>query len=296
MRIFLVHLIKYFLAATLLISLPIFISNYIVSKQTFKNNETEANLFLIKENQHYNYLVLGISHARNLSRNTHHDLFEAKKGSMINLSQGNSLGGLENQYLYLDYFLSKGNKADSLLLILTPTLMYTNKIDRNSIAFFQEPIKLDFLSKIVSTKYFDYTYSQLFNYTKSKLSHHWLMTKPISNGDILDTLKGIDSIEMKKGFALAYPDSTSRRRLQVQEFILDKIITTAIENKICPVIIIPPALFGKWPGHDNLINSLKYNYRNIKILDHSTLIQNPKYYYDHHHLNTAGVKEWLIHL
>ena len=63
---------------------------------------------------------------------------------MINLSQGESLGGLENQSLYLKYFLSGNNKARELILVLSPSLMFNQLTDQSDISFYREPLTWDF--------------------------------------------------------------------------------------------------------------------------------------------------------
>ncbi len=293
---FLTHVLKFLFVCLIVVVGLIYISSKIVERQTFKNNETEANLFLIKDHRHYDYLIMGISHARNLSRNTHHEVFENKfGGTAINLAQGDGLGGLENQYWYLSYFLQKHNTAKNLLMVLSPTMMYSNQIDKNSFAFYREPLQWDFIKYIIAeggSNKFD----QLFHYIKAKLGHHWWRTKPVKAVDNNTTLAGIDSLEMKNGFTLAYPQGLDDEVFLERTLMLDKILETAKIHQIRPIIIIPPALFGQWKGHKKILDYLKNNYPSIQVIDSSLSILQPQYYSDHHHLNTAGIRKWLDEL
>jgi hypothetical protein len=292
MELFLKRLFKYiFFISTLLLFL-IFTSNYIIKNKAYKNNETESNLLLIKNNICYKYLILGISHARNMSRNTHHLLFEKNfDGSMINLGQGDGLGGLENQYWYLSYFLDQGNKADTLIFILSPTLLYSNQIDLNSNAFYREPVKLDFINHIFKHGGTN-KYNQLFHYAKSKLGHHWWTSKPLLAEANTRVLSSIDTNDIKAGFKIAYPQGLSDIVFKERTMVLRKIIDLAKKNGMVPKLIIPPALFGKWPGHDKILKFIRSEIPNIKLLDHSSAILEPKYYYDHHHLNSNGMEHY----
>lgn len=279
-----------------LIVLLIFIANYSIAKKTFSPGESEANLWYIKKDFIYDYLILGISHGRSISRNNHHQIFEnAFKSKMINLSQGNALGGLENQMWYLDYFLKKGNKAKNLILVLSPTLMFSNQIDNNSTAFYAEPIKFDFISHIL-VKGGDNKYGQVFHYIKSKLSHHWWNQKPNSTKENLNVLAKADSNVIKEGLRIGYPSGLNQMVFKERKKIFASIIKKAIENNITPIVIIPPAIFGQWPGHDLITNYLEQNFADLMVINSSELSRDLTDYYDHHHLNTKGMTKWIDEL
>ncbi|MBK8700600.1 MAG: hypothetical protein IPN29_14145 [Saprospiraceae bacterium] len=274
----------------------ILIANFRVTSYPFKNNQTESNLLVLKEQAHYNFLVMGISHGRNLSRNTHHQKFEQVfNARMMNLSQGESLGGLENQLLYLRYFFHKNNKADTLLFVLSPSLMYNDETDQSDIAFYREPLKMSFVRHLIHYGG-DRKWWQLLFYIKSKLGHHWWTTKPLDKKDNMLTLSGIDTMEMQKGFALAYPRGLNLKIFQSRCQVLDRLIREALSQNTAVTMVIPPAVFGQWPGHKETIAFLNKYGGKVKVLDHANAIVNPAFYSDHHHLNTMGVSEYLVQL
>ena len=271
----------------------ILLSNTFVARQTFANNETESNLLVMKENTHYRYLVMGISHARNLSRNTHHVIFEKLIGGpMLNLGQGDGLGGLKNQLLYLSYFIERGNRADSLIFVLSPTLMYSNNVDNIGIAYYREPIKLSFIKAILNQ---DGTskYRQILHYFMSKLRYHWLLSTPEIATSNERELPKIDSVEIARGMKLAYPQGMEERIFNERKVVFRELVEFARSNQIEVSIVIPPAVFGKWPGHQKVYSFLKRDYPDMLVLDNSEAIRDAADYYDHHHLNSKGMEKHL---
>jgi hypothetical protein len=267
----------------------LFFSNQFILNKNLQNNQTEANLFHIKANVHYKKLILGISHARNLSRGLHHQLFEVKYGKTINLAIGENLNGLEIQYVYFKYFLDQGNTTDSIYLILSPTLLFDNSIDKNDIAFYKEPIKMEFLEYLVKNS--SVTKDQIFHYLKSKLSHHWIVQQYYSNEANNNYLTQLDTSVIRKGMALAYPFRLNETIFTERMIKLSQLIALAKKENIGIKIIIPPALFGKWPGHDKIKQHI--DKKKFAIKDLSESILEPSFYYDHHHLNTRGIKNLL---
>lgn len=276
-----------------LLATAIFLSHRWVKRNQFTNANTESNLLIMPKGIGVDYLVLGISHGRNLSRRSHHDLFETIfNASMVNLSQGESLGGLENQYLYLRSFLEKGNRAGNLILVLSPSLMFNKETDRSDIMLYREPLDGALVKQLMELGN-ERKWHQLFNYIKSKLGHHWWLLKPDNRARFDGVLTGIDANAMQEGFKLAYPQGLNLFSFRDRCQILNQIVNQA-EGRGCRVtFVIPPAAFGFWPGHSAVLAHLKRHYPGRKILDHSEAVIGNAYYYDHHHLNTEGMKKYL---
>jgi hypothetical protein len=280
----------WFISVLVTLGTLIFISNEYVKRLGITGPEIEANLFSINENEKYDKLILGISHGRNFSRGTHHQLFESKKGRTINLAIGEGLNGMEIQKLYAQYFFNKGNKADSLYYILSPTLFYTNIHDQSDIAFYQEPINLDFIFHLLKNGN-NRKFHQISTYLRSKLSHHWWGQNKKEIVENVKKLTAMDSIEVLNGFKAAYLFELSDSVFQERVIVFEETLKLFEKNNVKVKILIPPALFGKWPGHDKLINYLMA--KKIIVLDLSESILAPRFYYDHHHLNTEGIEHCL---
>ena len=124
MRIF---ILKVILLGAIISSMIFTISSIPFWRYDFKNGETEANLPIIKSNQHYDIVFLGTSHGRTLSRFGNHDRVEkilSKK--IINLSTGGGRGIYSSQ-IYLDYFFKRGNTTDTIVYFIDPWVFYSNK-------------------------------------------------------------------------------------------------------------------------------------------------------------------------
>ena len=97
---------------------------------------------------------------------------------------------------------------------------------------------------------------------------------------------------VKKGQNLAYAgDDLYLNQFKKSTKIVEQTIKLAINANIEIILLIPPALFGKWRGHQETLNfmeSMEQKY-NLKIIDCSESVLDPILYYDSHHLNTKGV-------
>lgn len=258
----------------------------------YTNAETEANLPILKEDTHYNVLMMGISHARIFSRHRNHERFESATGkSMINLSQGGGFGGLDNQLLHLKYFLHKGNTADELVLVLSPMLMFNRNTDRTRVAFEREPFDPEFFL-FVAEHGVENRYQQLGYYLRSKLFWTWITTRPTTLDRMDKQIEGLDSAAMARTMPGAYPYGLDPAQFADRSDVAESIFRIAHENGMQIKIIMPASLFGKWPGHDETmawLEKVRSTY-DLQIIDLSERwVMRTEYFYDHHHLNTDGV-------
>jgi hypothetical protein len=292
MKNFLRTLILFTVFSILTIVILIFLSNEFVKRNTFNNWETESNLLVIKNNQQYDALFMGISHARNLSRHKNHLRIEAITGKkIINIGRGGYYSGLLNQYLYLKYFYAMGNTAHDVIIILTPVLMYSYVYDDASNIFEDEPISFTFIRCYLSEKN-DYTTRQLFYYMIDKLSPQWILTVPTTLEKKTESLDSLDRAKVESGMRSAYLNGMENKVFENRKALIYKILEECKRNTSRVIFIIPPALFGKWKGHETVVSFLEQLHNQdpaIAWYDCSESVLNPKLYYDHHHLNSAGV-------
>lgn len=285
-RIF-IYLVLFFVSFFFLLTV---LSDY-VNKKGFKNSQTESNTLIIRENEAYNVLFLGISHARNFSRNGNHERVEKiLNNKIINLGQGGGKCSINEQLFYLDYFYSKGNKTDKVCIVLSPPMLSSTTLPFASTTFENEAFDISFFTKYL---FFDAENKseRLLNYTQSKFSKNWLSKKPIQSKRNDKFLNEIDSAKIDEGFKLAYGSGVNMKQFEKSCSQVLEIIKLAQKNNSKVYFFIPPALFGKWPGHYQSIKFLKENIMeyNFKYADFSEVILDPKMYYDHHHLNSNGV-------
>jgi len=267
------------------------VSSLIVNARGFKNSETESNTLIFKEDSKYQLLILGISHARNFSRHRNHELVEKiTNKKVINIGQGGGACGLAEQLFYLDYFYKKNNSADTILFVLSPPLFYSKTLPIASNTFIEERFNFDFLFSYLKANG-ENKRERTIEYLRSKFSEEWLTKKPYSKIGEPKELIALDQKVVDEGFKSAYGDSLSETQFKKSCQIAEEIILLAQTKKSKILFIVPPALFGKWPGNNECIKfAKKMEQKNgCKYYDFSEAIIKPAYYYDHHHLNTKGI-------
>jgi len=291
MKKFILKLIVFLTAITTIILSYSYIVSFIVINRNFKNYETESNLLIIKKNEKFDIAFIGISHARNFSRHKNHLRVEnILNKHIINFGQGGSTCSVNEQYFYLDYFYKKGNSVNTIIYLLTPPMIFSETLSKASNTFDVEPFKLDFFLNYLFFFNTENKEQRLLSYIRTKFEKKWINYKPTSLDSISYKLDKIDSAEVNKGIKSAYT-SDSLLYFEKNCKTIENTILLANENNTEIILIIPPALFGKWLGNQKVCEFAekmvaKYN---IQFFDYSETILEPNFYYDHHHLNTNGV-------
>ena len=289
------RIISFVLVFILLILGLIFLTSYIVKSRDFKIYETDSNTLVMGENTHYDILLSGASHARNLSRYRNHIRIERiLDKSVTNIAQGAATCGVNEQYFYLKYFYEQGNSVDQLVYLLSPPLLYSDQLPVASNTFNQEFFSFDFLWSYIQ---FDSENKRqrIFEYIRSKLTLEWICTRPVAKSIRDDVLEEVEPDIVNEILSMYYNPENSEQRFKVSCATIEEEIRFAAKHDTEVVFIIPPAVFGKWPGHFEVIDfarEMKEKY-SIRYYDLSESITDKKFYYDHHHLNTFGVVKFM---
>jgi hypothetical protein len=132
---------------------------------------------------------------------------------------------------------------------------------------------------------------RIFEYFRSKLTSKWIFHTPKDDDANLITLAKVDSAAVKAGIEEYYIMGKDTKRFATSCEIIEDEIKFAQKHNTEVIFVIPPAVFGKWPGHEMTVDFAKKMEEkyHTRYYDFSESIMDPKYYYDHHHLNTAGV-------
>jgi hypothetical protein len=269
----------------------VYITTFLVKSRDFKINETDSNTLVMKQNQHFDMLLTGASHARNFSRHQNNDRVEAiLNKSITNIAQGAATCGVAEQYFYFKYFIEENNSVDQLIYILSPPFVYAETLPIASNTFNQECFSFKFLFRYLKFDA-DNKRQRIFEYIRSKLTWAWIDLQPSRDEAMLDVLEKVDSAAIQEGLLMYYGETASQDRFKQSCNIIEDEINFALDHQTETVFIIPPAAFGKWPQHEDLLSFLremneKYG---CQYFDFSESLMEPQYYYDHHHLNTAGV-------
>lgn len=274
----------------ILIVVLLLTSKYVESKK-FKNSQTDSNTLIIKDNRKYDLLFMGISHARNFSKCGNHEIVEKILNKrIINIGQGGGVCGINEQLFYLNYFYSKGNSVDTVVLILTPSMLTASTLPIASGTFNLELFNLNFIYQYLL---FDSEnkYERIIEYSQSKLKSKWVNLEPNCTICHTDSLKTIDKVAVQKGILLARPKNINIERFEKSCSQVEEIVSLAKNNNSKIVMIIPPALFT-WPEQSLVVNFVKKikEKEDLSFYDFSKSVEEPRYYYDHHHLNNKGIK------
>lgn len=266
------------------------LSKYVSSRDfDSSNTKNSVNIFPVKDN--YDLVFMGISHARIYSRGSNYrtvgDLLDS---SILNLAKGDGKCGLNDQVFYLNYYLDKNVHFTNLVLVLSPTLFLTNHLDYATNTFNDEPLDFDFY-----IKYLNYDapnkHKRLFNFVRSKYNpKEWIAMKPLVNYTKTKMIDSLDHHKLDKMFELYYPNGFDG--ILQNEKTLIRLKSICEKNKINLKVIIPPALFGEWPGHEVVKSSILNTgfIEEVDFYDFSNMIKENKYYYDEHHLNSDGIE------
>jgi len=274
-----------------ILTIVLLITSKYVNDKNFKNSQTESNTLIIKSNHKYDLMFIGISHARTFSRWGNHEIVEKiLNKKIINIGQGSGICGINEQLFYLQYFYSNGNKVDTIALVLSPPMLTSEELAIASNTFNLEVFDLNFLYQYLM---FDSEnkYQRIIEYSQSKLKSKWIHLMPDHKIGKIDSLIKIDKVKVDQ-ILLARQKNINMQRFKKSCYQVEKIIKLAERNNSKVVFMIPPALFGKWPGHNqtcDFAKKMKIKYK-INFYDFSESVFKPEYYSDHHHLNTKGVK------
>lgn len=291
MKRFITLTTTYLVALLSILLVYLLAASYFVDRQTFENHQTDSNLLVMGESQNHDLLFMGISHARNFSRHQNHQRVEGiLNKTILNLGQGNGTCGVNEQLFYLDYFYQKENTSPELVYFISPPLFFSNALALSTNTFDQEPFRVDFLNRYRNFPA-ELQEERMISYLQSKYSPRWLMHQPFSEVSMDEQLNRMDPMVVEEGQRLAYGDTLDIQRFQKSILKLEETIQLALGHQTKVILIIPPALFGQWEGHQEVAKFARQmaKLEGVQFFDFSETIQTPEYYYDHHHLNTAGV-------
>ena len=150
-------------------------TSIIVKNRQFENYETESNLLIYKNSSSYNFMFMGISHARNFSRHKNHLRVEnILDKSFINIGQGNGACSVNEQLYYLEYFYKKNNSVNTIVYILSPPILFSETLPQAANTFDREAFEFDFLFNYLTFKT-ENKYERLWSYIRTKTQYKWLV-------------------------------------------------------------------------------------------------------------------------
>ena len=293
MKYFIIKTFLILLSLLLIIFLTLIVSSAIVRNRGFNNYTSESNTLFFKKNQQYDILIMGISHARNFSRHKNHLRIEKILDSkIINIAQGSGACGVNEQLFFLEYFFKTGNSSSKIIYVLSPPMLFSKTLPIASNTFDNEVFDISFFANYLAFSS-ENKQARIMSYLQSKFHPSWLFKQPFTKDRENTALVSLDKKAIDEGQDMAYSGSElDMIQFQKTSKIIEKTIKISKENNSEVILLIPPALFGKWRGHTETLffaKTMEKKYSNVKTFDGSETELKPEFYYDNHHLNTNGV-------
>lgn len=255
-----------------------------------KNWETESNLLMMGEKEHYDVAILGTSRGRVFSRDDNHRLVEKiLNKKVINLSKGGG-GGLMPAELHLSYFFSRANTVDHIVYLVDPWVFFAPINNENNEFFLRdEPFKLYILWKLISGRY---PLARILSYLQMIAVKNWEgISKYAAPGLTQGTLKNIDAEKLEHA-RLHYQGTYEQKKYYTYSQVVDRINALAKKNGARITYIMLPLLIPDFPGLtkvDGKLRAVASGETHVKYYNWSAFMQDKRFFYDHMHFNTVGI-------
>ncbi len=253
-------------------------------------DESESNLLVLSENQHYPVVLLGTSRGRVFSRDGNHAMVEQiLEGKVANLSKGGG-GGLMPAEVHLSYFFSRGNTVDHVIYLVDPWVFFS-AINNEDNDFFlrDEPFELFIFWKLITDCY---PSDRLFSYLQMIAVTDWKKISRYAAPGLTDgTLQKIDSIKLEEArqhylskYDLKNFDKYSRKVGDINRLVQ--------KNGAWITYVMLPLLMLDFPGLpevDKLLAETASRESGVMYYNCASCVQDKQFYYDHMHFNKKGI-------
>lgn len=254
------------------------------------NWETESNLLVVGENEHFDAALLGTSRGRVFSRDDNHQMFEEIIGQeVINLSKGGG-GGLMPAELHLSFFYHRGNEADHIIYLVDPWVFFSPiNNEENDFALRNEPFELFILWKLIRQ---GYPSNRISSYLQKIKEKDWpAITKYPAPGLTESTLKVIDQKKIDKA-RKHYLSKYIENGFEKYSPFVDAINALVKRNNGRITYVMLPMLIPDFPGMAQVDRKLKETARqngHVSYYNFADTMQDRRFFYDHMHFNKTGI-------
>ncbi|MBF0234847.1 MAG: hypothetical protein HQK65_17695 [Desulfamplus sp.] len=259
----------------------------------FDNRETESNLLVTGENDHYDLAILGTSRGRVFSRDSNHQTMEKILGKkVINLSKGGG-GGVMPAKIHLSHFYRMGNRADHIIYFVDPWIFFCPINNENNTFFLRdEPFEISILWDLIINRF---PSQRIISYIQMIAVDDWQGISRYAAPDLDKiTLKKIDPVKLEEA-RKHYLELYDYDKFEYYIRFVSDINSLAKEHKSRITYIILPILMKDFPGADRVDKKLKeigikegVGYYNLIDQMHDR-----HFFYDHMHFNNNGVAHFI---
>ncbi len=256
--------------------------------------ESESNLLVIKNNQHYPVVLLGTSRGRVFSRDGNHELMEKILGQKVaNLSKGGG-GGLMPMDVHLSFFLNQGNTTDHVIYLVDPFIFYSSINNENNDFFLKdEPFEVFIFLKLIKDRY---PLDRLSSYLQMITVSDWRKISRYAGPGLTDgTLGAIDKEKIEEA-RKHYLEKYDRNSFVAYGHVVDDINRLVIAHGATITYVMLPLLMPDFPGLkqvDAFLRETADREAGVEYINCASCMQDKKFYYDHMHFNKTGIEYFL---
>ncbi|MEI6766178.1 MAG: hypothetical protein WCM76_11085 [Bacteroidota bacterium] len=287
MRIFLIKFILFLLLLMMTLAAVLGYLAFSDGTLSASTEATESALLSIPQNTDAGLLIAGSSHGRMLSRGVNHCMLENVTGvKVVNISK--SAAGIVPEYEFLKYYYKKGNTAKVIFYFIDGFVFFSPKWNEGLYCYADEPFRLDFFLQLLPS---GTERDVILNYIESKYQNDWLTYNASRVPDQSGRLERADTAAIRKRLDADYLDGLDMNTAATYSKKLDALIELAQRHESSLVFIISPSLLTHDPGLDFVRKTMleKKKKYGVQFYDLSESYKNPRLFYNHDHLNVAGV-------
>lgn len=257
--------------------------------------DTDSRLLVMPQNEEFDTVILGSSHAYLLSRfKRHHEILEGTLGMRVmNLAMPTG-GGLTPAKFYLEEFFAAGNRTRNVVYLIEPFVFFNAGTNEAHKFVYFEPFQWRFFLRLVMNRF---DVRQILTYVRSKFSPDWFLQRPERLDEDYISLEGkpVDPALVARRMETLYmgpPREENFLRFSREfECILDR-----CREEHCRVYLISvPTLIGHEPGQPRMqqyLDELRKRY-DLTYVDFTDALKDGRYYRNLDHLNTPGVEAFV---
>ncbi len=250
--------------------------------------KTSSTLRTMPHAEHVDIILLGTSHARNLSGcpASAKAVEESLGTSVLNLAKNGA--GPSPLRLYLEEFYARDNSADRLIYFADPWAFYAPKWNEEHGFLMDEPLEPRFFARCVLA---GKSPKQLFRYVRYGFIRTAYSEQLTYSNDCFKQLKTINPSIVADRIDNLYNGTLSDESLEHYTREFSRLAANALAHGTQLLIVTPPTLLGQLPGMDPFVEAM--NALAIECGAHyfnfADIMQEPRFFVDHDHLNAQGV-------
>ena len=264
----------------------------------FNLYETDSVLLATPSNTTVDYLVMGTSRAKVLTRFqcNYETLRQGLNGSVASIAIPFG-GGLVPEKLMYQSFLDRGNHARTILYFVEPFVFYSHPLNQQHRFVYYEPLDAKLLGRMMTNHI---PPKRILTYIQTKFSCDWLLQTPqpmgCNHAIIEDPVINAQKVHIRR--ESLYTDGISDEVFAYYSNEFEQLIELGRRDGSRFIFILAPTLLGDEYGKEKLLALLQkvntqYHY---PVYDFTNSLRDLTLYSDYDHLNAEGAHRLVYDL